>query len=89
MSQKLAFKWLGFDRIYNAVEGKEIYILEKLDKLHLAGTFAENCLKRFQSRQQFCLNYTPDSDQKVLLTLEDFLTVNDNNLSKILDGFSN
>lgn len=49
-SQKLDFKWLGLYRIYNAVEGKRTYMLEELDRLHLAGTFAGDRFKKFHLR---------------------------------------
>lgn len=40
MPRKLSFKWLGPHRIYNAVKEKGTYMLEELDGLRLAGTFA-------------------------------------------------
>lgn len=88
MSQKQAFKWLGLYRIYNAVEGKGTYMLEKLDGSRLAGTFAGDRLKKFHPRQRLRLNHTPDLNQQVVPTLEDFLAADDDNLSKIPDDFS-
>lgn len=88
MSQKLAFKWLGPYRIYNAVEGKETYMLEKLDGSHLAGTLVGDRLKKFHSRQQLRLDGTPDLVQEVMPTLEDFLATDDGNLSNVPDNFA-
>ncbi len=47
MSRKLAFKWLGPYRISNAVKDKDTYMLEELDGLQLASTFAGDRLKKF------------------------------------------
>ena len=47
MLRKLAFKWLGPYQISNAVKDKGTYMLEELDGLQLAGTFAGNRLKKF------------------------------------------
>ena len=47
MSRKLAFKWLGPYRIYNAVNEKGTYLLEKLDGLRLAATFSGDRFKKF------------------------------------------
>lgn len=88
MSRKLAFKWLGPYRIYNAVEEKGTYMLEELNGSHLAGTFAGDRLKKFHPRQQLHLDYIPDLDQEVLPTLEDFLAADDDNLSDVPDDFS-
>ena len=86
--QKLAFKWLGSYGIYNVVEGKGTYMLEELDRSHLAGTFARNRLKKFHPCQQLHLYHTPNLDQEVVPTLEDFLAADNGNLSKISDNFS-
>ncbi len=45
MSRKLAFKWLGPYRGYDAVKDKGAYMLEELDGSHLAGTFAGDRFK--------------------------------------------
>ena len=87
MSQKLAFQWLGPYRIYHAVEEKRTYLLE-LDGSRLAGTFAGDRLKKFHPRQRLHLDHTPDLDQEVVPTLEDFLAADDDNLSDIPDDFS-
>lgn len=55
MSRKLFFKWLRSYRIYNAKKNKDIYILEKLNKLPLASTFLRNRLKKFYLYQKFAL----------------------------------
>lgn len=89
MSQKLAFKWLGPYRIYNAVERKKTYMLKELNGSHLASIFAGNRLKKFHSQQQLCLNSTLELDQEVMPTLEDFLATDDSNLSDVLDNFAN
>ena len=88
MLQKLAFKWLGPYKIYNAVEGKGMYMLEELDGSHLAGTFAGDRLKKFHPRQQLRLDGTPDLDQEVVPTLEDFLATDDGDLSNVPDNFA-
>ena len=88
MSQKLAFKWLGPYRIYHTVEGKVTYMLEELDGLHLAGTFAGHRLKKFHPRQQLCLDRTPDLNQEIVPNLEDFLTADDSDLSDVPDNFA-
>lgn len=87
MSQKLAFKWLGPYRIYNTVEEKGTYMLEELDGSRLAGTFAGDRLKKFHPRQRLHLDHTPDLDQEVVPTLEDFLAADDDNLSDVPDDF--
>lgn len=53
MSRKLFFKALEFYQICNAVEDKEMYILEELNELRLAGSFAGDKLKKLHSCQQF------------------------------------
>lgn len=45
--QNVAFKWLGFYKIYNAIGEKKIYMLKKLNGLYLTGIFLRNCLKKF------------------------------------------
>lgn len=87
MSRKLAFKWLGPYRIYNAVNEKGTYLLKELDGLRLAGTFSGDRFKKFHPRQQLCLNYAPNLDQEVVPTLEDFLATNDDDLSDVPDDF--
>lgn len=88
MSRKLAFKLLGPYRIYNAVKEKGTYMLEELDGLRLAGTFAGECLKEFHPRQRLHLDHIPDLDQEVVPTLEDFLAAEDGSLSDVPDDFS-
>ena len=87
MSQRLAFKWLGPYRIRDAVKEKGTYLLEELDRSHLAGTFAGDRLKKFHPRQQLRLNHTPELDQEVVPTLEDFLATDDDNLCQSRQEF--
>ena len=89
MLQKLAFKWLSPYRIYNVVEGKGTYMLEELDRSHLAGTFAGDRLKKFHPRQRLRLDGTPNLDQEMVPTLEDFLAINDSDFSDVPDIFAN
>ena len=49
ISQKLAFKWIRPYTIYNAVEGKKTYMLEELDRSHLAGIFTGDRFKKFHA----------------------------------------
>lgn len=63
-------------------------MLEELDGSRLAGTFAGDRIKKFHPRQRLRLNHTLDLVQKVVPTLEDFLAVDDDNLSEIPDDFS-
>lgn len=51
MLQKLVFRWLSLCKIYNIVKKKKIYMLERLDKSHLAGTFAKTRFKKFHYRK--------------------------------------
>lgn len=87
MSQKLAFKWLGPYRIYHTVEEKGTYMLEKLDGLRLAGTFASDCLKKFHLQQQLRLDRTPDLDYEVVPNREDFFVADDGDLFNVLNNF--
>lgn len=89
MLQKLAFKWLGTYKIYYVIKEKGIYLLEELNRLHLAGIFAGDCFKKFYPKQQLHYNHMPDLDQEGVPTLEDFLGTNDNTFFDILDNFSN
>lgn len=51
MLQKLAFKWLGFYRIYHIIKEKKTYLLKELDRLRLVNIFAGDHLKKFYSKQ--------------------------------------
>lgn len=73
MSQKLAFKWLSPYLINLAVEKKVTYMLEELERLRLAGTFAGDCLKKFHPQQRFRLNCAPTLTKKWCQTLKIFL----------------
>lgn len=65
-------------------------MLEKLDRLCLAGTFSGDRLIKFFFCRQFHIDRTPDLDQEDKLTLEDFLTDDNNdNCSDTLDDFAN
>lgn len=70
------------------VEGKGTYMLEELDGSRLASTFARDRIKKFHLRQRLCFDHTPNLDQEVVPTLEDFLAADDDNLSKIPDDLS-
>lgn len=76
MLQKRAFKWLGPYGIY-VVERKGTYMLGELDGSRLVSAFAGDHLKKFHPRQPLCLDCTPDIDQEVVLTIEDFLASNE------------
>ena len=84
MSRKLAFKWLGPYRISNAVKDKGTYMLEELDGLQLAGTFAGDRLKKFHPRQRLQLDHAPDLDDEEIPTLDRFLA--DNSASDLSDA---
>lgn len=85
--QKLFFKWLGLYQICNAIKNKGIYTLEKLDRLQLFSTFIGNRIKKFYPCQQFKLNYTPNLNNKEILTLNNFLTDSNSKLSNLSDNF--
>ena len=88
MSQKLLFKWLGPYRICNAVKDKGTYVIEELDKLRLAGTFAGDRLKKFHLRQQLQLDHVPDLDLEEKPPLDKFLADDrDSDLSEVPDDF--
>lgn len=67
---------------------KGTYMLEELDRLRLAGTFARNRFKEFYPQQRLHLDHIPDLDQKVVSTLKYLLIVKDGSLSNVLDDFS-
>ena len=69
MSRKLSFEWLGPYRICDAIKDKSTYILEELDRSQLAGTFADDKLKKFHPRQQLQLDHAPNLDHKEIPTL--------------------
>ena len=48
---KIAFRWLGLYRIQQADQEKGTYLLQELDSMLLAGTFAGNRLKKFIQRE--------------------------------------
>lgn len=87
MLRKLALKCLGLYRICDAVKEKRSYLLKKRDRSRLDSTFAGDIIEEFHPQQQLRLDYTPNLDQKVVPTLEDFLTTNDDDLSNIIDNF--
>lgn len=66
---KFTFKWLNLYQIYDLIINKSIYILEKLDRLQLAGLFASNRLMKFHPRQQLQLNYALNLDCKEISNL--------------------
>lgn len=77
MSRKLAFKWLGPYQICDLVKDKGTYMLEELDGLRLASTFAGDRLKKFHPRQRLQLDHAPDLDHEEIPTLDDFLAGDD------------
>lgn len=65
-------------------------MLEKLDRLQLAGIFARDRLKKFQLQQQLQLDYAPDLDDKEIPTLDRFFAYNSaNDLFDAPDNISN
>ncbi len=89
MSRKLSFKWLGPYRICDAIKDKDTYILEELDGLRLAGTFAGDRLKKFHPCQRHQLDHAPNLDHKEIPTLNDFLSDDsDSDLSDASDDLS-
>lgn len=87
MSRKLTFKWLGPYKIYNAVKDKSMYMVKKLNRSRLAGTFARDKFQKFHPRQKPHLDQTPDLTYKVVPTLKDFLADNGDKLFDIPDDF--
>ena len=88
MSCKFAFKWLGPYRITNIIKDKSMYMLKKLDRLQLVGTFIGNKFKKFYLRQQLQLDYAPNLEHKEIPTLNNFLAGNDNSdFSNTPDNF--
>lgn len=88
MSRKLAFKWLGRYRIADAMRDKGIYMLEEVDGSCPSGTSGGDRLKKFHPCQGLCLNQAPDLTHEVVLTLENFLADNDEELSDVPDDVS-
>lgn len=78
MSQKLSFKWLGPDKIYDAVKDMGTSILEELDELRLADTSTGDRLKRFHPWQRPHLDRSSDLRLEETLTLDEFLARGDN-----------
>lgn len=64
-------------------------MLEKLDGLRLADTFAGNLLKNFHLRQWLRLNRTSDLNHEVVSNLEDFLAVDNGDFSNMSNNFAN
>ncbi len=62
-------------------------MLQELDRLHLAGTFAIELIKKFHFRQELCLNRNPNIHQKEVPQLQNFLTNNYD--SDFFDPFNN
>ncbi len=82
LSRKLAFKRLGPYQISDVVRDKGTYVLEKLVRSRLAGTFAGDRLKKFHPRQRLQLDNSPDQGDEEILTLEKFFAGdNDSDLS--------
>ena len=89
ISRKLSFKWLWPYRICDAIKDKGTYILEELDGLRLAGTFADDRLKKFHPRQRLQLDHALNLDHEEILTLNDFLAGDsDSDLSDAPDDLS-
>ena len=53
-------------------------MLEELDGLRLAGTFAGDRLKKFHPRQRLQQDHVPDLEYKEISTLDNFLAGDDN-----------
>lgn len=85
MSRKLSYKWLGPYKICDMVKHKGTYMLEELDGLRLAGTFAGDRLKKFHPRQRLQLDHTPNLDNEEIPTLNDFLAGDSSDLSDASD----
>ena len=64
MSRKLPFKWLRPYQICDVVKDIKTYMLKKLDRLQLAGIFADKRLKKFHTRQRLQLDYAPNLDHE-------------------------
>lgn len=73
MFQKLSLKWLGLYQICDALKDKDTYILEKLNRSQLAGTFVSDKLKKFHVRQQLQLDHAPNLNHEEILTFDNFL----------------
>lgn len=78
MIRKHTFQWLGLYGISNTVKDKSMYMLGEYDKLQLAGTFADNRLKKFQLWQQLQLDHVPNLDYKKILDLDNYLAGDSN-----------
>lgn len=65
--------------ICDLVKVKCIYMLEELDVSRLASTFAGNRLKKFHPWQRLLLDHPSDLGDEEIITLDDFLTGDDNN----------
>lgn len=60
------------------MKDKETYILEELDRSHLANTFAGDRLKKFHLCQQLQLDYIPNLGHEEVSTLNQFFVGNSN-----------
>lgn len=88
MSRKLSFKWLGSYTICDIVKDESTFLLEKLDRLRLAGTFVGDRLKEFYPCQQLQLDNALNLDHKKIPTLDDFFTGDsDSKLSDASDHY--
>lgn len=89
MSWKLSLKWLEPYRICDVVKDKGTYMLEELDGLRLASTFAGDRLKKFHPQQRLYLDHVPDLDLEEIPTLDDLIAGDsDSDFSEAPDGFS-
>lgn len=72
------------------MKNKGIYILEKLDRLHLADTSTSDKLKKFHLQQQLYLDYSSDLDFEKLPNFDKFFLKNDDsNFFEVYDDISN
>lgn len=56
--------------------------------MDFASTFASNHVKKFHLQHQLCLDGTPDLDQKVVPTLEDFFATDDSDFPNVSNNFA-
>lgn len=85
--QKVFLKWLGLYGICNLVKDKDIYILEKLNRLHLSGSFAGDKFQIFHPWQQFYLKNLLNFVNKELSNLvKNYFNGIDSNFSDIPDN---
>lgn len=88
MSQKLAFGGLGWKQIYNTIKDKDIYMLEKFDRLHLVKTFTSEKLKKFHCLKRFHLENALKLNFDKIPIFDHFLAGDrDNNFLNASDNF--